>query len=334
MDLMAAVTHIPIQVRFEYAIEFLKLCEGAKIWRHNPGIYIDTCGYTGPGIGLIIKLFEENGIYNDATLQAFLIRSRLSITNFIDIINETIGNFLDLFDFNPVTDTTRGLTGLIKHQIDTTHNPDAMDLPIEDLEVYKIDSEGSNLSVGVNVISFTSEFYYDNDTFHHATIYFLPEEDTCFILDSWYNNYDGSCRPLTYRQFYFQEVKHALIRLNADNISIEETQHIFTTYFLAHDSFIDVTIPTIYETASESMDEDDNPKTVFSLFTINPIFIETIYTACETDIRSGKKQKSNFGGYPRKKKNIKSKKYNSKLKRKSIKSKKLRKGKKKYKNKK
>jgi hypothetical protein len=326
MDLMAAVTHIPIQVRFDYAIRFLEFCEGSKIWRHNPGIYINTCGYTGPGIGLIIKLFEENGIYDDATLQAFLIRSGLSITNFVDIINETIGNFLDLFDENPVTETTQGVFGLIKDQIDTTHNPDAMDLPIEDLEVYKIDSEGSNLSVGVNVISFTSD-YLDNVTFHHATIYFLPEEDTCFILDSWMNNYDRRCRPLTYRQFSFQEVKYALIRLNSDDILVEEAQHIFNTYFLAPESFIHLSIPMIYETASESMDEVDNPKTVFSLFTINPIFIETIYTACETNIRSGEQLESHFGGSLRKKRNTRRKKLRKK--RKSIKSKKLRKMKKK-----
>lgn len=318
---------IPIENIFNYAIHFLRLCDGTKIWETEQRHLIDVCGYTGPGIGLIIKLFEENVIYNDATLRAFLIRNKFSITFFMDVINETIGNFLDIIDFNPVTDTTQGLTGLIKDQIDTTYNPDAMEIPEEHLAVYKIDSEGSNLTEGVNVISFISN-YWGNETFHHATIYILPEQDICFILDSWYNNYDGRCRPLTYRQFSFQEVKDVLIRLNSDDISIEETQHIFSTYFMAPESFIYITIPMIYETAEKSMDESDNPKTVFSIFTTNPIFIEKIYTECETKFRSGEQQRSNFGGYLRKKKNTKGKKY---FKRKNIKSKKLRKGKKKYK---
>lgn len=298
------------EIVFNYAIAFLMHCDSNKEWNLKVGCST-TCGYTGPGIGLVILLFEHNQIYNDVTLQAFLNKNRFTLKFFRDVINETIGNFADFIDEAPETNTKKGIRGIIEEQqakleLKATAMETDQDEPIEILKIEKI-NEGTFVK-GVNIISFTSRIHVV-DTMHHSTLYVIPEQDICFIIDSWINP-DYSCRPLSFRQFTFTEVRHALLRLNADDATFEETVTIMDRYFMAPPSF------------SERV-------RVFGqilVHAVNPNYIKFIYQECERKISSGEQVKSAFGGYPRKKKNIKSKKYR---KRKSIKSKKLRKGKKK-----
>lgn len=88
---------------FNLAIDLLKDCDANKNWQKEPpgtGSSFGTCGYTGPGLAIILELFFMNGIKTKAQLDEFIKkmypisypennRSRL-----IFIINETIGIFL------------------------------------------------------------------------------------------------------------------------------------------------------------------------------------------------------------------------------------------------
>jgi hypothetical protein len=278
--------HVPHEDFFNFAIEFLQYCESNKKWEKNDGKdFSATCGYTGPGIGLVIKLFMTNNIYSKDTLYEFLGNLYNSdMEQFINIINETIGNFVDIIDVCPVTGVNNGIYGLLKEQKEKQYEGSiAIDEPIK---VYKVAEDGSNLVEGVNVISFTSR-QFECDTFHHATLYMIPESDICYIIDSWSTS-EGvqfECRPLTFRQFTVGEVIYALNRLNSDDILPEEITYIFQYYFIAHYTFIEK-IPDVV---------------LFSVHTVSPDYIEEVYTICEQRIKSREQTKSDFGGKPRKK---------------------------------
>ena len=297
---------VPIETMFSYAIQFLMHCDENKEWKLKVGCST-TCGYTGPGIGLVIQIFEHNQIYNDITLEAFLNKNSFTLKFFRDVINETIGNFADFIDETPATNTKQGIRGIIKEHKDkldlkATAMETDEDEPIEIPKIEQI-NEGTFVK-GVNIISFTTRKHVF-DTMHHSTLYIMSEQDICFIIDSWINP-DYSCRPLSFRQFTFTEVTQALLRLNADDVTFEETVFIMNRYFMAPPDF-----PDRVRMFGQML-----------VHAINPNYIKFIYQECERKIKTGEQQRSNFGGYLRKKINTKSKKYR---KRKYIKSKKLRK---------
>jgi hypothetical protein len=283
----------------DFAIGFLNFCNKNKKWDKHAGDFSGTCGYTGPGIGLVLKLFQHNNIYNHLTLDDFLQSHSFTPQLFMDIINETIGNFLDVVKDCPVTDVQQGIRGLLEAQKEKA-SPTSMQTDEPPL-VYKVEEGGINLIEGVNVISFTTR---ENgcDTFHHAALYTIPEYDICFIIDSWATNAGGTfeCRPLTSKQFSLGEVIRCIDRLNSDDISPAEMRDIFGHYFMAHPTFL----PQIATFGR------------FTVSTLSPKYIEEVYSECEKRIRKGQ-TKSDFGGKLHKKRNKKTRKLKSKSKNKS-----------------
>lgn len=303
VDVHIASVHVPREVLFNFAIYFLNHSEANKKWIKYPGGSSGTCGYTGPGIGLVIKIFQHNDIYDEHTLEAFLHSVGFTRQQFIDIINETIGNFADFVrnDVCPVTGVTAGISGLLEEQKEKARPNSTVMQTDEPQVVYTVEEDGSNLVEGVNVISFTSRAR-GCDTFHHATLYTIHETNVCFIIDSW-TTPEGvpfECRPLTYRQFSFSEVIHQLDRLNSDDISPGEMAHIFGHYFMAHPVFLQ-NIPNMG---------------LVTVNTVSPDYIVDVYNRCEKRIREGQ-IKSDFGGKLRKKRNKKTRKLNKKYKIKS-----------------
>lgn len=269
----------------DFAINFLTHCERQKKWVKIVGYAGATCGYTAPGIGLVIKLFRHNGIYDGNTLMTFLHKVNLTMEGFVDIINETIGNFADFIDECPVAGVLSGTRGLLKKEFERAKPDSTLMVTDEPSKVYKVKAGGSNLVEGANVISFSSRSD-ECSTFHHATLYTIPEDNICFIIDSWATPIGTpyECRPLTCRQFSFREVIHALDRLNSDDISTGEATYIFSHYFMAHQNFLQ-RIPQLG---------------LFSVFTVSPKYIEEVYNICAMKITSGKQRSSDFGGKSRK----------------------------------
>ena len=302
-DVSIASVHVPHNVLFDFAINFLNYCESNKKWVKTTGYTGATCGYTGPGIGLVIKIFQHNGIYDRETLQAFLHSDNFTEEQFIDIINETIGNFADfIMDVCPVTDAIQGTRGLLEKEFERARPDSPLMQTDEPAKVFKVEEGGRNLVEGVNVISFATRAHMCA-TFHHATLFIDKPNDICFIIDSWSTPADVEpfeCRPLTFRQFTFSEVIHALDRLNSDDISLEETIYIFQRYFIAHQSFL----------------HDIQNYGLLIVHTVNPDYIEKVYAICEDKIKSGKQTMTDFGGQPRKK-NRKLRKKTRKLRKKS-----------------
>jgi hypothetical protein len=278
---------------FLFPLEYLTKCEELRktMWRKIIGGLGATCGYTGPGIGILLLLFERNNIKDLETLKEFLrINSTIYGKNFNEafrrftaVVNETTGNFLDLCDVTPVTQTTNGLKGLIKEEEATRGQG-------------KVSLVNTNTLVkGVNVISFKARTY-GSCTFHHSMIYVVPGEDMCFILDSWFDNFTQTCRPPTCRQFTLSEVKNALIRLNSQNCTAADAYLIFAKYFLAANAFL-------------NMVKADNLDNSFYVYVLNQEYIKSIFTECERMMIGV--LKTNFGGYIRKKKKLKTRKSRS-----------------------
>lgn len=297
-----------IQDIFDFSIGFLMKCQIIKKWVKYPGDYAETCGYTGPGIGLILQLFKFNGITDDATLNVFLSKHQISLECFMHSINETIGNFLDVVRVNPVTNTMYGINGMIKENIgkiansDGAASSDSMDVetPHDIVKVSLVDN--TNLVEGANVISFIRDVIRDGVTFfnvplHHATLYVIADIGMCVIIDSW-RAANGQCRPLTYRMHNFEEVKRALIKLNSKEVSEAEILYIFTQFFVS----------------PEALKEDIRTKQSFNIkvYLVDAEYMKDVYITCETSIKTGSQTESNFGGFIRKKKMCKTKKLHKK----------------------
>ena len=277
------------ETMIRFAINFLTHCESQKKWVKFAGYSGATCGYTAPGIGLVIKIFRHNLIYDGNTLMKFLHKFNLTMQSFVDIINETIGNFADYIDVCPVTDVLSGTRGLLKKEFERAKPGSTLMVTDEPAKVYKVKAGGSNLVEGANVISFSSRLD-ECSTFHHATLYTIPEDNICFIIDSWATPIGTpyECRPLTYRQFSFGEVIHALDRLNSNDISSGEATHIFSHYFIAHQNFLQTIQQRIQQLG------------LFSVFTLRPEYIDEVYNICAMKNTSGKQKSSDFGGKSRK----------------------------------
>lgn len=232
-------SQLPLEIRqadilISFAIDFLTECDRTKKWKKLPGRSAETCGYTAPGIGLLLRLFTDNGISSPITLIAYLTRQSITQELFMDIVNETIGNLLDLSPECPVTQTTYGIRGLLSQA--KSRQTEEMNYGDEEPpKVYKVTRGGSNLLPGPNIISFTGRDQFDCETFHHAVIHIIPEVNACYIIDSWRSRI-GDCRPLTSRLHNLQEVIGIIDELNSDTITPERTHIILSLYFLAHET--------------------------------------------------------------------------------------------------
>lgn len=274
---------------FGFTLDFLKKCEGLRqqMWQTVPGDLSGTCGYTGPGIGILLLIFERNNISDNNTLAIFLQKNAEiygptlvdARGRFMAVVNETIGNFLDLCDITPVTQTQHGTMGIIKEEEARAR-----------VGQYKVSLvNNSNLVKGANVISFKNRGY-GTCTFHHSMIYVTSELDMCFILDSWFDNYTKTCRKPSCRQFTFSEVSQALVILNSGSCPQSVARNIFFKYFKAPDTFL-------YHIGINE---------TFYVYVLNQEYVKKIYTICEHNMIGN--FKTDFGGSIRKKKKIKTKK--------------------------
>jgi hypothetical protein len=59
-------------ILISFAIDFLTKCDQTKKWKKLAGRSAETCGYTGPGIGILLQIFTYNKISNEFTLRVLL----------------------------------------------------------------------------------------------------------------------------------------------------------------------------------------------------------------------------------------------------------------------
>jgi hypothetical protein len=263
-------------ILLDFAREFLNHCQEIKTWKKNIDDFRTTCSYTSLGIGLVIKLFEDNHIYNGATLDQFLLRTEYTIQNLCYLINETIGNFVDIIKDCPVTNAQYGMRGII-----STEFKDDVTTPSD--KIYTISPGCSNLVEGINIISFASRGYHRCDTFHHSTIYINHMEDTCYIIDSW--SHAEACRPLSIREFPWDAgVMIALDRINSYNSGQDEYITILETYFGA---------PPQFRRDMEKLGIQS-----ITAYTINMDYVISVYNTYEDLLQQhGKNEiESHFGG--------------------------------------
>jgi hypothetical protein len=225
---------------FELAIYVLEKCDERKrTWvGENEGKYINTCGYSGPGIAIILNLFIENNIKTYEQFYKYI--ATLYIDNFdsnsvrlIDTINDTILNFLDIANFCPITKVEQGIMGLAKES-----HPEIMQTKdISDFYPIKFSENGTNLQEGVNLIAFTDrEVNVENlCTFHHSVLYIHNKSGMGYIIDSWATpqNCAYEARPIEVREYKQPELFHTLYIITHS----ENRDEIFNTinkYFKAH----------------------------------------------------------------------------------------------------
>ena len=136
-----------------FAINVLTVCEAQKKWMKLTGPLSMTCGYTAPGIAVLLQFFGHYGIPYMNTLEQVLETLNWSNEQFMFIVNETIGNLLDLHPECPVTAVPYGIKGLIARD-------HAVQMPIQGgcaaakPITHIVTPGGANLSDGPNIISF------------------------------------------------------------------------------------------------------------------------------------------------------------------------------------
>jgi hypothetical protein len=279
---------------FHFSIYFLNHCESRKKFTKITGNCSHTCGYTGPGIGIVLQIFLGYGIDDSEKLDLWLRSKEMSLETFMDIVNETIGNLCDLSDECPVIGERKGILGIITTaQSDalqmTSSSSDSMELQETPHRIYTGTDPDLYLDEGVNIISLFDKT--TRQTFHHACLFINKIANMCFILDSWCTSDGQNSRPLSGRLFSFQEVSQAISRLNTDDVTIHESSSIVQRYFQPHDSFESYQIETL-----KSWGVTHAPFTVCKL---DLPFVGSVFAQCEKQIREGKP--SNFGGKKMKK---------------------------------
>jgi len=290
INMSSSAISLPLEIQqadilISFAIRVLTECDRTKLWKKLSGRSAETCGYTGPGIGILLQIFTYNQISNEYTLRLLLQKKKYSMPIFMGIVNETIGNLLDLSTECPVTQTRFGIRGLIlQEQSKPIPDGEMSDGDEEHQKVYKVTIGGEYLVPGPNIISFTGRAHFGCETFHHACLYIIPKVNTCYIIDSWRSDIH-TARPLTSRRHDLLEVISIIDELNSDTITMERTFQILSVYFLAH-----------IEATHKMLLVFNN----IMVHTINPSYIKHIYNECETAILTGVQPDTYFGGKPHK----------------------------------
>lgn len=280
-----------------FAIQFLTVCEARKTWVKLTGPLSMTCGYTAPGIGILLQLFRPHNISSTPELERFLQIIHWTMDQFIFIVNETIGNLLDLIPVCPVTQTQYGVRGLLVDEYSVQTIPGR---GRGGGIVYKVEPGGVNLVEGANIISFARRIHHC-ETFHHAVLYKISAINACYIIDSWVEPRGIDCRPLSSRRHHAHEVYAIIDEINSDEITKERTYELLTTYFRGH-----------FASIGQMFKETDER---IMVNTISPGYVQHIYTQCENLARSD--QPSSFGGKKRNKSKNKSRKRSKKYSRRS-----------------
>ncbi len=260
---------------FDFAIQFLMECQTSKRWTRYRANFTWTCGYTGPGIAIVLKLFAMYRIVNEAALTAYLAAFQKTRRQLIDSVNETIGNLLDLADACPVSGVAFGIKGLLEAEAEKRSMETDMGARVRQYEAGDLREDG-----GIYLLSFSGRGPYKCDTFHHATVVTNPIADTCFVIDSWFQTREV-CRPLAVRRFVYQDFITAIAALNSDALTVEDACAIFVRFF-------------------------DAPPNINEFFgvrfglpvanVVNPAYVDQLFFECDQLIASGRQTSSHFGG--------------------------------------
>ena len=250
------------ETKLQLVIDFLRYIEGGKPWSitpgKNPGEVLGTCGYTAPGMTVILLLFDKYLIKNmDDFKKVFHATTYKTSPQYVShIINEVIGNLFDLSNYCPLTGKHQGVMGLIKDSIITKESKKVELLQVE----YDCDIEGNctytNLQNGPNLLSFSTRGQTESDlcTFHHAVVY--QQNNKCYVIDSWSAERGRICRTSSYRQFPTQKVLVSLGQL-ITTTDTELTRKIMGEIFMAYQRFVEEAdfLITIHITNNEYIEE-------------------------------------------------------------------------------
>ena len=218
--------------KFKAVIYILYRSENRKIWK-TAGDYTGTCGYTAPSITILLLILDSMKIENMTELIKYFDNlSPKKITHFYNILNETIGNFLDLSQVCPETQVYNGIKGLITR---FTQCP-----TLNQIKKLKVSGGYPNLVEGANLISFVGRGDSRYTTFHHAVIYIA--NNNAYVIDSWADGGPNTprvftCRHPTYRQIDKRELFDSLNALISTN-DLAVTHAIMLNIFMAHQSIL------------------------------------------------------------------------------------------------
>ena len=253
------------ETKLQLVIDFLKYIEEVKPWcktaGKTPGEVIGTCGYTAPGMTVILLLFDKLGIKNSNDFNRIMPTTTYNTSPLYvsHIINEVIGNLFDLSNYCPLTGTHQGVMGLIKESMITKKSKKVMLLESE-YEVMDGEIGGwstyNNLQNGPNLLSFSTRGQTESDlcTFHHAVVY--RQNNKCYVIDSWSAERGRIYRTSSYRQFTTEKVLVSLGQL-ITTTDTKLTREIMGDIFMAYRRFIEEAdlLVTIHITKNEYIEE-------------------------------------------------------------------------------
>ena len=231
---------------FTLSIKILTICDGRKTnWtiKESQHSCIGTCGYTGPGIAIILNLLIENNIKTEDQFIIYINTYKIETkfeTKLLDTINDTILNFFDLSNFCPITEVDRGIMGLAKetHEEKMQTEDTSVFYPLRFHRNCTNNLIGTtNLQEGVNLISFTARNATVENlcTFHHSVIYIHNKSGTGYIIDSWATpqGVPFDSRPIEVRKYDLITLFEALYTITNSN-SVYESAYFINLYFQAH----------------------------------------------------------------------------------------------------
>jgi len=280
----------------EFVISTLQNCEREKCWKTLIGDCIATCGYTGPGVGILLTIFIKYKIFNKTDLDIWFTTVGITQVIFSDIINETIGNLFDIGGYSPIANVHHGIRGLIVEDVVNAK----MQTKIPAMSrVYLVEPDLVNLKDGPNIISFVSK-YHLFDTFHHATLYIDTPRQTCTVFSSWC--IPGVCIPLTARTHPISFVKLYINLIIENKVTMETIAMVLNTLFSAPKNVCDM-----FKAGFIGI----------SVVTVNPEYLNQLIGAVFTQVIEAaliQHRLTNYGGKFRKKRNKKTRKLNKKYK--------------------
>jgi hypothetical protein len=205
--------------RLQLAVSLCETCNDVKTQRYKGTTKnieaSNVCGFTAPLIAAIMHVFIKKNITNKASFDSVMSSDSLSFHEFTALVTETIGHLWDLHD-----DRGYGIEKIYRK------NP-ARFLP----DVHKI-----HVNQGY-IVSFP--LLYNGITLHHAYIWF--QDNTCFIVDSWFDNNTRTSRPVSIREFPSEKVFHGLNILDKSDGSLPTLkfiQRFMSKYFGSSRNFV------------------------------------------------------------------------------------------------
>jgi hypothetical protein len=205
--------------RLQLAVSLCETCNNVKTQRYKGSTKnieaSNICGFTAPLIAAIMHVFIKKNITNKASFDSVMSSDSLSFHEFTALVTETIGHLWDLHDEHGY-----GIEKIYRGD-PTKFLPDVHELHV---------NQGY-------IVSFP--LLYNGTTLHHAYIWF--QDNTCFIVDSWFDNKTRTSRPVSIREFPSKKVFHGLNILDKSTGSLPTLkfiQRFMSKYFGSSSNFV------------------------------------------------------------------------------------------------